>query len=119
MPVFRILGSLELGEFDGDQIFESVLARGLMTVLLLHANRYVSHETLVQYLGAGPRVSARETLRNYAAQVRRGLPLCGSQFRARLTTRRSGPAAEGAYRLMVCPGELDLDVFDQLSQAAV
>ena len=103
---YRILGPLEV-EMDGVPV---VLVGGkqaaLLAFLLLHTNKTVPSEELVEELWDGsPPASATKILQNYVSKLRRALP------DGVLVTRGRG------YELRVEPGELDVDRFTELLEA--
>ena len=103
---YRILGPLEV-EMDGVPV---VLVGGkqaaLLAFLLLHTNKTVPSEELVEELWDGsPPASATKILQNYVSKLRRTLP------DGVLVTRGRG------YELRVEPGELDVDRFTELLEA--
>jgi len=76
--------------------------RALLALLLLHANQVVSRDRLIDGLwGERPPATAAHTLDNYISRLRK---LLGD---GRISTRAPG------YALLVRPGELDLDRFEQ------
>ena len=101
---FRILGPLEVVDDDGRGIpLQAAKPRALFLLLLLHRNRVVSQDVLIDELWAeAPPATAVKTLQVYVSQLRRAL---GDQ---RIETR------PGGYVLRVEPGELDADAFEQL-----
>ena len=108
---FRILGPLETCSSDGEMVsLRAPKQRTLLFVLLLRANATVSIGRLEAALWADrPPRSAGGVIRTYASGLRTTLGLGGAG-------RLPGLAKEpGGYRLTLAPGDLDLDVFDQLS----
>jgi DNA-binding SARP family transcriptional activator/DNA-binding beta-propeller fold protein YncE len=97
---FRILGTLEVLDAEGADVAPSGRrARGLLALLLLHANETITVERVIDGLwGEEPPASARKVVQNLVSELRRTLG-------ERLETRGGG------YRLDVKPGELDLDRF--------
>lgn len=86
--------------------------RGLLALLLLHANETVSTERLIDALwGDAPPQSARSIVQSYVSQLRKQLQ-CGaiSEDSTILQTRPAG------YLLKVGSGELDVDDFLQLAE---
>ncbi len=75
-------------------------------MLLLHANQAVSVAQLAEAVWESPPVSPESNLRTYVAGLRKVLG-------ERLVTRPGH-----GYQLVVEPGELDLDEFDQLVRSA-
>jgi len=99
---FRILGPLEI--LDGERVLPlgGLKRRAVVAALLLHPNRVVSSEQLVDLVwGVEPPAAAQSSLQNHVLRLRRELG-------DRLVTRPPG------YLLRVEPGELDLDRFRTL-----
>jgi predicted ATPase/DNA-binding SARP family transcriptional activator len=102
---FRILGSLEVRADGGPVALGGAKPRGLLAVLLLHANEPVSAERLaVSLWGEDAPAAAVKTIHVYVSRLRRAL---GDPDL--LATTPAG------YRLRVAPGELDSARFEQLS----
>jgi peptide/nickel transport system substrate-binding protein len=102
---YRILGPLEV--HDGPRMVPLPQGRQrlLLTVLLLHANRVVSRDRLIDALwGETPPPTAHNSLHNVVSGIRKGLG------NGELVTR------DGGYMLHVAPGELDADRFAELVQ---
>jgi DNA-binding SARP family transcriptional activator len=100
---FRILGPLDVR--NGDQAVELAggKQRALLALLILNANETVSTDRIVEELwGERSPQTAAKVIQNHVSQLRRGL---GD---GRLVTQASG------YRLLVEPGSLDLDRFEDL-----
>jgi predicted ATPase/DNA-binding SARP family transcriptional activator len=71
---FRILGPLEVVSDDGPIDVPRAKARALLGLLLVHANRVVARDRLVEELWEGsPPVSAVATLQSYVYQLRQAL----------------------------------------------
>ena len=106
---FRVLGPLELR--DGQDRLVRLGApkqRTLLAVLLLHANRAVGVDLLVEALwGARPPGSAVAGLRTYVSGLRGVLGMGGAAGAPRIV------ALPGGYQLTVAGGELDLLVFER------
>src|SRR5262249_34930694 len=104
---FRILGPLEVEE-DGRQIaLGGDKQRSLLALLLLGRGRPVSTDRLVEEIWHGePPATAAKSIQVYAARLRSAL---GSE---RIVKR------SGGYELLVAPGEVDADRFEQLVGAA-
>jgi DNA-binding SARP family transcriptional activator len=100
---FRILGPLEV-VYDGAPVrLGGPLERTLLALLLLHANKAVSRDYLIDELWpGGPPQSAVNVVQTYVSHLRKALPP------DRLLTSPAG------YRLRVEPGELDLERFERL-----
>ncbi|MEV7238560.1 tetratricopeptide repeat protein [Streptomyces sp. NPDC051020] len=107
---FRLLGPLEV-EVDGRPVMIcSAMHRALLSVLLLRANRPVTHGTLQAALwGENPPATAAASLKNHISRLRRILE-SGAEERVR--TVPSG------YLLRVEEGELDADEFMALMGGA-
>jgi DNA-binding SARP family transcriptional activator len=104
---FRILGSLEVRADDGPLALGGAKPRGLLAVLLLHANEPVSAERLAVALwGDDAPTGAVKTIQVHVSRLRRAL---GDP--AVLVTTPAG------YELHVAPGALDADRFAELSAA--
>jgi predicted ATPase/DNA-binding SARP family transcriptional activator len=100
---FRVLGPLEVADGGRPIALGSGRQPVLLACLLLHANELVSRDHLIDALwGEQPRKTARNALQVQVHALRKRL---GSE---RIATEGQG------YRLLVEPGELDLDSFDRL-----
>jgi DNA-binding SARP family transcriptional activator len=99
---FDILGPATVTTSDGEVVLAAAKPRALLVRLLIEPNHVVPAEQLVEDLwdGAPPR-SANQTLQTYVSQLRKVL---GAD---RLLTLGSG------YRIVVEPGELDTERFEQ------
>ncbi|GLZ28773.1 hypothetical protein Lesp02_09630 [Lentzea sp. NBRC 105346] len=98
MVEFRVLGPLEVRD-RGEVV--PVKARSLLAALLLSANKVVTVDHLVGAVwGDDPPESAVANLRNQVVVIRR--------LGARVVT------CPGGYSLQVGPGELDLEVFEDM-----
>jgi predicted ATPase/DNA-binding SARP family transcriptional activator len=103
---FRILGPLEVLENGHSVKLGGAKQRALLAVLLLHANRVVSTDSLLEALwGDRPPETAAKALQVYVSRLRKTV---GSE---RIVTTSSG------YRISVEPGELDLERFGALVAA--
>jgi DNA-binding SARP family transcriptional activator len=100
---FRVLGPLEVSE-EGRQIaLGGLKQRALLALLLLHANEVVSRDRLIDELWQeDPPETARTALQVHISQLRKALG------RERIVTQAPG------YRVVVGPGELDSERFEQL-----
>src|ERR1051325_3976959 len=102
---FRILGPLEV-RAEADRALElgGRKQRALLAVLLLHANRVLASDRLIEALwGDSPPGTASTALQGYVSQLRKAL----------------APAVpiitcEPGYLIQVDAGELDLDRFERL-----
>ena len=104
---FAVLGPLEVSLDRGPLSLGGRKQRTLLAVLLLHANKVVSRDQLIDALW-GERLppSAAESLDAYVYRLRK---LLGHD---RL------PRERGGYMLRVGPGELDVDEFERLVASA-
>ena len=107
MDEFRLLGPLE-AVVDGKPVqLAAAKPRALLALLLLDRNRVVSTERLIDELwNEEPPAQATKTVQVYVSQLRKSL---GPD---RLVTRPPG------YVLRVEDGQLDLERFEQLTEAA-
>jgi DNA-binding SARP family transcriptional activator/tetratricopeptide (TPR) repeat protein len=103
---FGLLGTVTV-QRDGALVeMNSAMPRTILAVLLLNANTIVPVEALIDALWAdGPPVSMTASLQNHVMRLRR---LLGDEDGARIRAVAPG------YLIRVEPGELDLDVFEQL-----
>ncbi|USX53106.1 AfsR/SARP family transcriptional regulator [Lentzea sp. HUAS12] len=99
---FLLLGSLAVRRSGTLLELGGPRQRAVLTMLLLHANEAVSVAQLTEAVWDSPPVSPESNLRTYVAGLRKVLG-------DRLITRPGH-----GYQLVVEPGELDLDAFDQL-----
>jgi DNA-binding SARP family transcriptional activator len=107
MPDYRILGPLEVVTEAGPLALGGQKQRALLAVLILEANRVVSVDRIVDALwGEHPPRTAVTSLQNFVSQLRKVL---GPEV---LETQMPG------YRLRVGAGELDVDRFRELCDAA-
>lgn len=104
----RVLGPLE-ARVDGAAVeLGAPKQRALLVHLLLHANRAVSIERLIDELWPeDPPESARHAIQVYVSRLRKAL-----DDSARLAAR------SGSYALRIEPGELDLESFRSLVEEA-
>jgi len=104
---FRILGPAEV-VVDGERLtIAGARQRALLTALLSNANRVVSRDRLIEQLVNGATTDGGHALNVQISRLRSALaadPACA----VRLVTQPPG------YLFRVEPGELDLDVFEQL-----
>jgi DNA-binding SARP family transcriptional activator len=107
MPDFRILGPLEVSDETGPLLLGGQKQRGVLALLLQDAGKVVATDRLVDALwGEKPPRTAATSLQNFVSQLRKVL---GPEI---LETKAPG------YRLNVRPGQLDLDRFLALAEAA-
>jgi DNA-binding SARP family transcriptional activator/transcriptional regulator with XRE-family HTH domain len=106
---FRVLGPLELRDGEGRLVrLGAPKQRTLLAVLLLHANRAVGSDVLVEALWAErPPVLAMGGLRTYVSGLRRILGMGATPGAPRIA------AQPGGYQLTVAAQELDLLVFER------
>jgi hypothetical protein len=106
---FRLLGPIEVWAAGRRVPVSSAQQRTLLAVLLLHANRVVPTERLVELLwGAAPPRTARSVVQVQVSGLRRLLR--AEPGVDRLVFRWPG------YLLRVEPGELDLEEFLRLTE---
>jgi DNA-binding SARP family transcriptional activator len=107
MPEYRILGPLEVSDETGLLQLGGLKQRAVLALLLLEDGRVVSVDRLVDALwGERPPRTALTSLQNFVSHLRK---LLGPET---LETKSPG------YRLRVRPGELDLDRFRAVVDAA-
>lgn len=111
MVEFRVLGPLEILS-DGRTVeLAGSRTRAVLAVLLLHANRPVSMDRLIDDLwGASPPPRARGMVHNAVSAIRRAID--GGDDAPRLVRSPAG------YQLRVAVDELDLSRFERLVAAA-
>jgi predicted ATPase/DNA-binding SARP family transcriptional activator len=104
---FHILGPIEI-MVDGRSIpLPGGHARSVLGLLLLHPNRVLSSNDLIDALWRdNPPRTAPNVLQAHVVSLRRALRAGGEAIVARLETRLSG------YRLRVEPQELDSELFE-------
>src|SRR5262245_4493332 len=100
---YRLLGPLEVRKGDVPCSLGGTKQRALLALLLLHANRVVAVERLVDDLwGEDPPKAAVATIQVYVSRLRKLLP------EGALRTQPPG------YVLEVEPGSVDLERFERL-----
>jgi DNA-binding SARP family transcriptional activator/pimeloyl-ACP methyl ester carboxylesterase len=105
---FGVLGPLEVAVGGRPVRLPGARTRAVLAVLLVHANRVVSSDQLIEELWPGhPPERAAASLQVRLSELRRALRSVGEA--SRLTTRPPG------YLLQVAPGDLDARRFEQLS----
>jgi DNA-binding SARP family transcriptional activator/tetratricopeptide (TPR) repeat protein len=112
---FRILGPVEVRDGTRPLDVGGPKRRAVLAALLLHANRVVSAEQLIDDLwGDAPPSTARTALHNHVSRLRQALQVGGDTAPPTpvLITR------QGGYLLRVGAGELDLDRFQEATEAA-
>lgn len=101
---FRVLGALEVEDDSRDVHLGGAKERGLLALLLLHANEFVSRDFLIEGLwGEEAPESARHSLEAHLSRLRKAL---GSG--ARIEGR------SGGYLFHLDPSRLDLHGFERL-----
>jgi len=100
---YRVLGPLEVRDGEESLPLAGAKQRALLALLLLHANRVLSRDRLIDELwGDQPPATAVQSLQVYISRLRKLLP------EAALATRPPG------YVLEVEPDDLDLRRFERL-----
>src|SRR5438045_7244672 len=100
---FRVLGPLEVRDGDGSLPLAGAKQRALLALLLLHANRVVSRDRLIDQLwGDEPPETAVTTVQVYVSRLRKLLPP------GTLVTRPPG------YILAADPETVDLLRFERM-----
>jgi DNA-binding SARP family transcriptional activator len=108
MVRFAILGSVQLTDGTGEIAVGGPRQVALLAYLLLHANRPVSSDELIESVWAdGDAGRAAKRLTVAIARLRRALAASGLDPTKALATTSAG------YRLCVDQGQLDADVFEQ------
>ena len=109
---FLVLGPLEIMADGHTVALPAAKHRALLTALLVHANRTVSADGLIDALwDAEPPASAAKTLQTYVSQLRREL-----EPGAVPGDWRTLRTVEGGYRLQVADGLLDASRFERLTE---
>src|SRR5205809_1801424 len=103
---YRVLGSLDVRDGEESIPLGGAKQRALLALLLLHANRVVARDRLIDELwGDEPPETAVTTVQVYVSRLRKLLPA------GALVTKAPG------YLLRVQPDELDLERFERLRAA--
>ena len=105
---FSILGSVEVWAGDRRLVLGGPRQLGLLSFLLLHRNRAVSRDSLMDALWGEDAGIGDKRLQMAIARLRKELEPPGGGGERRLRT------VIGGYLLAVEPGELDADVFADL-----
>jgi DNA-binding SARP family transcriptional activator len=106
---FRALGPLELSRDDRLLDLGPPKQRALLGMLLVHANRVVSIDRLLEELWSGePPANARHAVHVYVSALRKLLAPCRESAESRhvLVSRRPG------YLLLVSPEQVDIARFE-------
>jgi DNA-binding SARP family transcriptional activator/streptogramin lyase len=100
---FRVLGPLSVVDEGEELALGAAKQRTLLALLLLHRNKPVASERLIDWLWAGqPPAAAAKSLQMYVSGLRKVLGESRVETRGR------------SYLLRVEPGELDLEAFEGL-----
>jgi DNA-binding SARP family transcriptional activator len=105
MTSLRILGPVEVWQGDHRLALGGPRQLALFAFLILHPNRAVSRDALIDALWGPARSDADNRLQMAIARLRKALEPINGDARARLQT------VKGGYLLTVAPGELDADAF--------
>ena len=108
MRSFRVLGPVEVRVAERPVPLGGALQRKLLAFLLIHANRAVSSDALIDALWGAERGGALKRLQMAVARLRKALEPLETDHGSLLRTVSSG------YVLTVADGELDADVFADL-----
>ena len=105
MASFRVLGPVEAWTDERQLVLGGPQQVKLLAFLLLHTNRAVSADRLIDAVWGSERDGALKRLQMGVLRLRRALAPLDQQNGPRLRT------VSGGYLLSVDPGELDTDVF--------
>ena len=105
MSRFRVLGPVEVWADERRLVLSGPRQVALLAFLLLHANRAVSADAVIDAVWGPEREGATKRLHMAVSRLRRALEPLDEQDDPRLRTAGSG------YLLSVRPGELDAEVF--------
>ena len=105
MTSLRILGPVEVWHGEQRLALGGPRQLALFAFLVLHANRAVSRDALIDALWGPARTDADNRLQMAVARLRKSLEPVNGDGGARLQT------VKGGYLLTVAPGELDADTF--------
>jgi DNA-binding SARP family transcriptional activator len=105
MTSLRILGPVEVWQGEQRLALGGPRQLTLFAFLVLHANRAVSRDVLIDALWGPARSDADNRLQMAIARLRKALEPLNDSAGARLQTVRGG------YLLSIAPGELDADAF--------
>lgn len=111
MNRFRVLGPVEVWADDRQLALGGPRQVALLAFLLLHANRAVSADALIDAVWGSGRDGAAKRMQMAVARLRKALEPLESGNGSVLRTVRGG------YLLSAAPGELDAEVFAELVQA--
>ena len=105
MATFRVLGRVEVRDGERQFVLGGPRQVSLLAFLLLHANRAVSNDEIVDALWGPRRERSVKRLQMAVARLRKALEPLVRDGEPILRT------VSGGYVLAVAPGELDADVF--------
>ena len=105
MTSFRVLGPVEVCAGGGPLAVGGARQLKLLAFLVLHANRAVSRDALIEAVWGPDREGAVKRLQMAIARLRKALEPVGVEEASVLRT------VSGGYLLQVAPGELDAEVF--------
>ncbi|HSV40752.1 MAG TPA: BTAD domain-containing putative transcriptional regulator [Nocardioidaceae bacterium] len=109
--LFRVLGPLEALLGASPIVLGGAQQRALLAILLVHANRPVSTDTLIDLIwGDKPPASAAKVVQVYVSQLRKAMEYVDEAG----TTRRGIVTRAGGYVLEASPDELDATQFEGL-----
>lgn len=109
---YQVLGEVEVWSSGASQYVGGVRERRALAVLLLHANRPVGVDQLIDVLwGEAPPPTVAAQVRNTIATLRRHLVAAGAAVAPLSRT-------SGGFVFRVDPGQLDLAVFDEAVREA-
>ena len=115
MVEFRILGPLEVWREGQPLRIGAAKQRALLAILLLHANRVVSRDRLIDELwGEKPPPTAPTALRVHVSELRKAL----EPERSGGDPARVIRSVEPGYQIELEPDELDLFRFERLTEEA-
>ena len=116
MSLFRLLGPVSVGSTDDQRTFGTPILRALLAAFLLNPSQFITTRRIAEHVWPTPPASGAANLRTHAAALRRALEARQPALGRRLYTRRGG-AGGTAYKLDVGPGEVDVEIFDDLVTA--